>query len=225
MSENPRHHPVYLAVLALSGALVAGVLLLFTPATLLASKVFTATFTLLVAATILRLTMKAKPSRRKLLVAAASSPAVALATVGVFIHAELPFWGDAPASAYCNGVGLGLKGCGSGLRALGTTEPRPATRRVEIVMHGWHTGLVLATKDLDPAIWPEGVELKETPWIELGWGDARFFPAEEQTLGLALDAMVTPDPSVLHVAKLRQAPKELWPTKEVLRLDLPEAEF
>ena len=89
---------------------------------------------------------------------------------------------------------------------------------VYIVEHGWHTGLVLATADLDAPDLPYFATLKQRRYVEVGWGDAEFFQADDPGLLMAADAMLTPGPAVLHVASFDQPVEAYFPNEVLHRI-------
>lgn len=113
-----------------------------------------------------------------------------LVDVGAFVHLELPFWSH-PAVSHS-------------FAARSLEAPEPADHSVYIVEHGWHTGLVLDTADLAATDLPYFATLRQHRFVEVGWGDAEFFQADDPGILTAADAMLTPGPAVLHVASFDQ---------------------
>lgn len=71
--------------------------------------------------------------------------------------------------------------------------------------HGWHSGIVVPRAAIPPGAWPPGVVERDfagCAYLELGWGDRKFYPAQQPTVLMALDAALLPGPSVLHLAGL-----------------------
>jgi uncharacterized protein (TIGR02117 family) len=71
---------------------------------------------------------------------------------------------------------------------------------VYLINHGWHVGIAVERREISPAIWPESAELGGFRHLEVGWGDADYYPAARGTIGLALKAAFNSKGSVLHVA-------------------------
>jgi uncharacterized protein (TIGR02117 family) len=94
---------------------------------------------------------------------------------------------------------LGLAGCAATGPAVAPTPSGPS-KLVYLVSHGWHVGLAMERADVSPALWPESADLGPVRYLEVGWGDGAFYPAPHGTLGLALNAAVRSESSVLHVA-------------------------
>ena len=84
--------------------------------------------------------------------------------------------------------------------AAGTADvPAPATHSVQVVNHGWHTGLVLRAADLSAAAWPVKSDFPKAAYFEVGWGDRAYYRATDPGAWLALKAVAWPTPGVLHV--------------------------
>jgi uncharacterized protein (TIGR02117 family) len=78
--------------------------------------------------------------------------------------------------------------------------------RIYVVKHGWHTGVVVPNLGkrapfsfLDP-------EFGEAAFYEFGRGDRAYYPAQDPGVRLALQAVLWPTPSVLHVVALSKPP-------------------
>ena len=56
---------------------------------------------------------------------------------------------------------------------------------------------------IPPGAWPPGIverDFSGCTYLELGWGDRKFYPARHPTALMALGAALDPGPSVLHIA-------------------------
>lgn len=128
-----------------------------------------------------------------------------LGDVMAFVHLELPFW-RSPAAPNA--------------MAARSLAPEPKDRDVFIVEHGWHTGLIVDTRDLAEDDLPYFSMLRRHRYLEVGWGDATFFQADDPTIGMALDAMLTPGPAVLHVAAFDKDPGAFFKGQVVHRIPM-----
>lgn len=95
--------------------------------------------------------------------------------------------------------------------------------RVQVVNHGWHTGLVLRANDVPDAAWPLKSRFPGAAWFEVGWGDRDFYRAADPGAWLALKAAVWPKPGVLHVVALDTAPGQSFAGAEMVELVLSPA--
>lgn len=91
-------------------------------------------------------------------------------------------------------------------------------RDVWVIRHGWHTRLAVSRADVDPAIWPESRELGDVAYLEVGWGDRDFYSKPDPSLWDALDPIVRPTPSVLHVIGYDRPPPETFPGTPIVRV-------
>lgn len=91
---------------------------------------------------------------------------------------------------------------------------------VFITSNDWHTGIVVARSDLPADTVPEAADFPDAAWLEFGWGDRDYYPAETKSLGMALAAILTPTPAVVHLSGLPSRPRDVFPTVEVVALRL-----
>ena len=92
-------------------------------------------------------------------------------------------------------------GNAAGLAAAEPANAAPAVFYVD--NHGWHSGIIVPRAAIPLGSWPPGVVERDfagCAYLELGWGDRKFYPAKKPTVGMALAAALVPGPSVLHVA-------------------------
>jgi uncharacterized protein (TIGR02117 family) len=97
------------------------------------------------------------------------------------------------------------------------------TRTLYVVSHGWHSGIVVERADLAGRLPSLGVG-KEA-YVEVGWGEERFYQARETTLGMALSAVLRPNPSVLQVVPFTGSPRAYFSNSEVRELRTDEAGY
>ena len=101
----------------------------------------------------------------------------------------------------------------------------PYTRRVHVTSNGWHTAIVVPAPDLVTAgAIPEVEDFPGAAFLEFGWGDRTYYPAEKKTLGMTLSAALVPTPAVMHVAGHRTPPQEVA-EYELISVNLSEEGF
>lgn len=119
---------------------------------------------------------------------------------------------------------LGLEGCAALPKVVTPRVPSEpnATRfhRVEVVSHGWHTGIVIAAEDAETALPFLQERFQGASHYELGWGDKGFYMAEEITTGITLKAMFWARGSVVHVVALQGPATASFPASRVVPVDL-----
>jgi uncharacterized protein (TIGR02117 family) len=102
-------------------------------------------------------------------------------------------------------------------------EDSTALHTVYVVSHGWHTGIVVRSRDIPTGIWPESGDFPQAHYLEVGWGDRDFYMAPGFDLGLALKALLWPTPSVLHVVGFQGSVVANFPASEIVQLKLEPA--
>ncbi len=98
---------------------------------------------------------------------------------------------------------------------------------VYVVDHGWHTGIILKTSEIDSTYhdivkyFPEGV------YIEAGWGDADFYqnPSVEIDYWLAFKAAILPTKSVMHIVAFDSTPEEYFKYSTLISIAIDSAGF
>jgi len=114
--------------------------------------------------------------------------------------------------------------CSAPIMQLDSHPAREKDKRVFVVHNNWHAALVLRKADLSRGLVPEQDHFPEAEYLEIGWGDRDYFPATEESVGLALRAAFWSRGSVLHVVGLRGAVREYFTDDEIIELALsPEA--
>ena len=113
------------------------------------------------------------------------------------------------------------------LCACAGTPPGSAQRQngapaiaVYLVAHDWHTGIVIRRADIPPGLWPESGDFPQAEYLEVGWGNRDYYQARDPGPWLALKAVLSPTPSVLHVVGLRGPPVDHFRASEILEFAL-----
>ncbi len=101
----------------------------------------------------------------------------------------------------------------------------PSGQPLQVISHGWHTGLAFAAAPLNARLPALAARFPEADFYEIGWGDAGFYQADEIGAGLALQAMLWSPGSVLHVVGLTRHPAQRFAKSEVRTLQLTPAQF
>jgi uncharacterized protein (TIGR02117 family) len=122
------------------------------------------------------------------------------------------------------GLALALAGCAR-LPAAAVASECEAERVVHVVSHGWHTGVVLEREALATLLPAIGGDLGDRHYVEIGWGDGKYYPAEKGTVGLALRALLWPTPSVLQVVPFTASPREYFAQSDVAAVPVDEAGY
>jgi len=120
-----------------------------------------------------------------------------------------------------------------GLAAGCATAPLPSApqapcrdpRTVYAVNHGKHVGLVIDAAGLAAALPALSDPLREKEYVEIGWGDLRYYQAEEKNIVMPLSALFLPTAAVLHVSAFRGPPEQYFPDLEVIALRVEQAGY
>jgi uncharacterized protein (TIGR02117 family) len=122
-------------------------------------------------------------------------------------------------------VAMMLGGCLASVDGLCPPGPGGPTVPVWIVNHGMHTGIVVARRDVSPAVWPEHDVFAPFEYVEVGWGDQEYYQADRKTWSMALRAAFASSGSVLHVAGFSGSPAEVFHGAEIIELPLSRRGF
>lgn len=103
--------------------------------------------------------------------------------------------------------------------SVGSKGFYPSGSRFEffVLQAGWHTGIVLRTTDVSPADWSDVGNYLNHTYIDIGWGDERFYQAEGNPPLLALRAAIMPTSSVIHIVPFSVHPHNLYTGETFLK--------
>jgi uncharacterized protein (TIGR02117 family) len=106
------------------------------------------------------------------------------------------------------------------------TAPSPdSTSAVYVVRHGWHAGIAVRRADLPAGAWPVLDAFPDAQYLEVGWGEARYYPGESRGVWGALRAGAWPTGSVLHVVPLGSAVAASFPNSAIVRVPVNRTEL
>jgi len=110
----------------------------------------------------------------------------------------------------------------------GLYPPREGSKdhvTVYISKRSWHTGIIMERSDVDTLL-PELTEnIPKARYLNLSWGDRKYFMSEEGTVGLALRAALLPTQSVIHVIGYTHLPEWFFKQKQVEAVQLSRDGF
>lgn len=115
--------------------------------------------------------------------------------------------------------------CSTPIMQLDSHPDREKDKSVFVVHNNWHAALVVRKADLSRGLVPEQDHFPEAEYLEIGWGDRDYFPATEESVGLALRAALWSRGSVLHVVGFRGAVKDYFTAGEIIELALSRESF
>ena len=97
--------------------------------------------------------------------------------------------------------------------------------QVYVVSHAWHTGFVIPSKKVYESIPALQDRFGLSVNIEFGWGDKKFYQAEEITTGLALRAILWPTETVVHAVAVPENVSGYFGNSEIELLCLNDKEI
>jgi uncharacterized protein (TIGR02117 family) len=104
-------------------------------------------------------------------------------------------------------------------------QPDSNLKTIHVVGHGWHTGLVLSTKDVSPDVLPEIRDFRGTDFVEIGWGDEGFYRATSISIPLVLKAGFWPTRSVMHLGGFAGPVEEVFVASDIVELQVTGEQF
>jgi uncharacterized protein (TIGR02117 family) len=92
-----------------------------------------------------------------------------------------------------------IAGCATNSECYSENGGAERLHSIYVVRRGWHTGIAIATSDWPNPEWGLLDDFPGADYLEFGWGDERFYQAEQNTPWLATRAVLWPTSSVIHV--------------------------
>ena len=90
---------------------------------------------------------------------------------------------------------------------------------VFVVQSRWHTGLIMKTADIETSDWPEIAQYRNHTYVDIGWGDEKFYQAAGSPVFLAARAILWPTPGILEIYAFNSPPQKLYGQKaRILRI-------
>jgi len=90
---------------------------------------------------------------------------------------------------------------------------------IYIVKEAWHTGIIIKTSSISSTIFPDIKSYDRFPYIDIGWGDEKYFQAEGAPIGLAARAILFPTSAVIQVFGLKWPVDEFYERSEQIVID------
>jgi len=98
-------------------------------------------------------------------------------------------------------------------------------REVYVVSHGWHTGFVISSGEIQLRFPKLKERFKSTPYLEIGWGDKGFYQAKEITTGLTFRALFWPTETVIHAVAVPENVNAYFPNSQIEMLCLNDEDY
>jgi len=81
---------------------------------------------------------------------------------------------------------------------------------VFVVQRAWHTGIIFKTSGIEASNWPELPAYRHKKYVDVSWGDEKFYQAEGRPFLLAARAVLWPTQSVLRVFPFDLSPRSSY---------------
>jgi len=96
-----------------------------------------------------------------------------------------------------------------------TPLPEEPATSIRLISHGWHTGIIFNVADIPDGSIPRGLDLESFNFIEVGYGDARYYQGEGIPFLSLITAGLLPTAAVLHVVKFNTLPEEYFSASDI----------
>ncbi len=100
------------------------------------------------------------------------------------------------------------------------SESKDDECEIYLVNHGWHTGLIIPGKHLEPKLKFLESDFSRPEYYEIGWGDKGFYQADKITVKVVLKAVFWPTDSVMHIVGVPQKPQQYFPGSEIIEIPM-----
>ena len=98
-------------------------------------------------------------------------------------------------------------------------------RTLYVVNHGWHSGIVVERAELLKQRPGLGPDLGRARYLEVGWGEERFYQATDPHIGMAVRALLWLNPSVLQVVAFDEPPRSYFAHSEIAEVRTDQAGY
>ena len=111
-----------------------------------------------------------------------------------------------------------LAGCASNDACYEPTTSPESLRSVYVIKRAWHTGIAIAATDWPNQDWSVLRDFPDSRYLEFGWGDARFYQAEEESFWLGIRAAFFSTSSAIHVIGFNRPATDALLADEVIEV-------
>jgi uncharacterized protein (TIGR02117 family) len=111
-----------------------------------------------------------------------------------------------------------LAGCASNDSCYEPGTPPESLHSVYVIKRAWHTGIAVAAADWPNRDWSVLRDFPDADYLEFGWGDARFYQAEQESLWLGIRAAFFSTASAIHVIGFDHPTREALLADEVIEV-------
>lgn len=138
----------------------------------------------------------------------------------------MPRWGGHLLLVLLAGWGLLLATrCRLPRQTVAPSTGLDSTSAVYLVRHGWHAGIALRYADVAGDGWPILDAFPDARYLELGWGEADYYPGPSRGVWGTARAGVWPTGSVVHVVPIEDPVPERFDRHTIVRIPVEPAEL
>jgi uncharacterized protein (TIGR02117 family) len=106
-----------------------------------------------------------------------------------------------------------------------TAPSADSTSAIYLVRHGWHAGVAVRRTDLPDDRWPVLDAFPDARYLEVGWGEARYYPGEIRGVWGAFRAGAWPTGSVVHVVPISGTVPARFDRQTIVRIPVDASEL
>jgi len=100
-----------------------------------------------------------------------------------------------------------------------------STSVVYVVKHGWHAGIAVRRSDVPDDRWSVLDDFPDARYLEVGWGEARYYTGQSRGVWGTLRAGAWPTGSVLHVVPVEESVLDQFSRHTVVRVPVSPDEL
>lgn len=100
-----------------------------------------------------------------------------------------------------------------------------STSAVYLVQHGWHAGIAVHRTDVPAGQWPVLDDFPDARYLEVGWGEVRYYPGDSRGAWGVTRAGLWPTGSVLHVVPVSASVPATFPQNTIVRVPVGPQEL
>lgn len=116
-------------------------------------------------------------------------------------------------------IGILASGCLGPVTELYPEEEELRPVEVYVISHGWHVGIAIESAAIREHL-PEHEKMPGGRYLKFGWGDNRYYPADDPGFGLLLRAALLPTRSVLHVVGIDMPVENYFQASSIIRIQV-----
>lgn len=98
-------------------------------------------------------------------------------------------------------------------------------RTIYVSSISWHTGIVVPSGEFPENIWPKQHDYSNASYLEIGWGDADYFPNEGFNFWYAVKAAFWPTSSVLEINPIYGKVENFYSNTDVAKIEISEEQL